>query len=457
MAGILTAFLGNPGASIAGPVVEQALSLPDNFSLDITHRTRYETLANQFRAGHSGGDQAISLYTSVLGTYRGSSYRLVGELIDARAYLDDTGSSIDANTVDAVEPAQLYLGLDLDQLIDPIAKTGAKVDWMVGRFAYTMGAGRLIGRNKFRNMPNMFAGTKLEIATTPDQGLVAFWLMPQIRRPSDLAAVLENEIQIDQQNLHSQLYGAQWYTGIPSGDRLEVFGYRQVESDDGLRIQTRDVRQNLLGLRLLRKPAPGHFDFDVEGGVQWGKAHATTRQSDARMLDVWAQYAYAQFGYAFETAFPVRLSLQYDYGSGDQDPNDNTLQAFDGRYGPVRGDLGPTALFTHVVRTNVHAPGINLATQPTPRLNTFTGVKGVWLASRRAPMGITGVVDPSGQSGRYVGTQLETYLDYVLVPEHVTFETGIAVMFNGEFMNNAPNATGLGDPKYGWASVTFAY
>ena len=69
--------------------VDHALGLPDWLHISGTHRTRYETLDNQFRANGVGGDQMIALRTIVLTELRFDGLRLGVEMIDSRAMLDD--------------------------------------------------------------------------------------------------------------------------------------------------------------------------------------------------------------------------------------------------------------------------------------------------------------------------------------------------------------------------------
>jgi hypothetical protein len=71
-------------------------------------RTRYESLSGQFRAGGSGGDQLLSLRTSVKAEARLGDIRFVGELSDARTYLGDSGTPLGPNTTNAMEPIQLF-------------------------------------------------------------------------------------------------------------------------------------------------------------------------------------------------------------------------------------------------------------------------------------------------------------------------------------------------------------
>lgn len=157
--------------------LHDAAQLPDRLRLAFSHRTRYETLGNQFRTGLDGGDQALNQYTSLHLSATGKRVRAVAELVDARAWLGDSGGALDANTVDAIEPMQAYLGVEFQGLSGPFSSA----DLSIGRIALNVGAGRLIGRNKFRNMPNAFTGINLKLDGSNDGKLRLLYLLPHER------------------------------------------------------------------------------------------------------------------------------------------------------------------------------------------------------------------------------------------------------------------------------------
>ena len=79
------------------------LDLPQWLEVSGEQRTRYESLDGQFRAGRNGGDQALTFRTSLLTQLKGESGRIVTEILDARQYLSDDGSPIDATMVNALD------------------------------------------------------------------------------------------------------------------------------------------------------------------------------------------------------------------------------------------------------------------------------------------------------------------------------------------------------------------
>ena len=85
-------------------------------NLSGTHRTRYETLDSQFRAGRNGSDQVLVVRTSVMAEFHRGDFAIAGEWMDSRAALDDAGTPISTGIVNPVDLLQLHLhsqGADL--------------------------------------------------------------------------------------------------------------------------------------------------------------------------------------------------------------------------------------------------------------------------------------------------------------------------------------------------------
>jgi len=452
-----TVFLVGIAQTVAaGPVLDEALALPDWATLDITHRTRYETLSNQFRSQLSGGDQALVQYTSLNGSVRRGRFTFGAEVVDARAYLGDGGGALDSNTVDALEPMRLYVAGRFDDPIGPVARA----DVTLGRLTLDIGAGRLVGRNLYRNMPNAFTGMDADLELDVGGALRVVYLLPHTRHPLDQPSVLDNQIELDRQNFDTQLFGATYRRAIevpaPAGRldaELELFGLRLNERDGDREGQTANRRLTTIGLRSYRPAGAGRTDFDLEGGVQIGTRRASAAPADTRDLDVFAHYLHAELGHTFDIPWRPRIAALYDYASGDEDPGDGDSQRFDPLYGPVRGDLGPTSLFTHLFRTNMHAPGLRIAAVPSRRIDLMASWRAVWLDAARDAYGLAGVVDPAGNSGQFAGHQIEWRARAWLVPERVRADVGGVVFTTGEFLANAPNATREGDTTYLFAAI----
>ena len=81
-------------------------------------------------------------------------------------------------------------------------------------------------------------------------------------------------------------------------------------------------------------------------------------------------------------------------------------------------------------------------------------MRGFWLAEDRDAWVGAGLHDPSGDSGRYLGTQVELRLRWDLLPGNVRLEGGFAHLFAGGFRDDAPGSNGAGDATYFYLQAT---
>ena len=306
----------------------------DGLSVDFSHRTRFEGLHNQFRPGLGSSDRGVVLRTRLAAEYARGALRLGGEILDARAYGLAPHSSADGNLIDAFEPLTAYVGWDRAVPGDHA------LSLRLGRLAPSLGAGRLLGRNAYRNTPNAFTGAMATL-TRGDRRLELFALSPQQRLPNDFDAVRENEWDLDKAHAGIRVLGAYLTTRSGADDQLEAYGFVLRERDDGL--ATRNRRLQTLGGRWLRGPAPGTWDGELEAALQWGEVRATVAAADGAVLDARARFFHAALGVTGEGTWTPRVAALLDYASGDDDPTDHRWGRFDALFGPVRGDLGPRA------------------------------------------------------------------------------------------------------------------
>jgi hypothetical protein len=118
------------------------------------HRARYESLDPQYRPLLGEDDRALALRTELVLEAEWPRWRFVGELMDARAELNDTDSVLDTGVVNALEPLQLSATRTWTNL----AGSGTDASLRIGRMTVDLGSRRLISRNAFRNTRNSYAG-----------------------------------------------------------------------------------------------------------------------------------------------------------------------------------------------------------------------------------------------------------------------------------------------------------
>jgi hypothetical protein len=413
-------------------------------------RARYETLDGQPRAGLSSRADLYSLRTSLFAEYRSGPIRVGGEVFDSRAYGGTARMGLSTNEVNALELVQAYVGADLR---DPLGK-GSSGSIQAGRMIINLGSRRLLSVDEFRNTPSTYTGLKFDVKTARGATATLIFTAPAIRLPEDAPSLLDNKVRFDRDSFDLLLWG-----GLVSKPRLfgkvdsEITVLGLDEKDSPGRA-TRDRRLRTVAARLIRPPAPGHFDFEVESAYQFGSIAADIRPGAPR-LEVAAWFLHADVGYQFDAAWKPRISIDYDYASGDDAKG--TLRRFDTLFGMRRADFAPSGIFAAVGRANIMSPGMRVEVAPTRRLDGFVSVRPMWLASATDAFSTTNVRDPSGRSGRHAGELLEGRVRYWLVPDTLRLETNGALIDKGRFLKTAPNAPRTGSTRYLAVSLTWTY
>lgn len=450
----LAAVIGGPAAAQSKPwTLHEAVGAPDNLKLSGSVRARYETLDGQYRpAFGSGSDQALVLRSTLNAELNLAPVRIGGELFDARVYLNDSGSPTGTGDVNALELLQAYVAVDAkDVFFD-----GSKSSLTAGRFAMDLGSRRLVGRASYGNAPNAFAGVRADWSSKPHGSATLFYTYPLQRMPSDRNGILDNKIEADRQNDDLIFWGGIYTTPkFADGGELELFAFR-LEEEDSPRLATRDRRITTYGARLVRNPVKGQFDYEFEGGWQTGEARNTTSAADRTDRDVDAQYLHLEVGKTFDAAWAPRVAFEYTYASGDKNSADGEYNRFDGLFGPRRPDFGPVGAYGPLGRSNIVSPGVRLEVVPTKRWDAMIFYRALYLDEPTDSFASTGVRDATGRSGDFAGHQIDARARYWIVPRATRLEFGFAKLITGEFLENAPNATGT-EPLFGYVEITQSF
>jgi hypothetical protein len=434
------------------PTLYSALGSPDGWTISGSFRVREEAIDGQFRpAPAPTNDHFLSLRTTLFAERHAGPVRIGAEVFDSRGYQERPNSTVGTTEIDALELTQAYVAVDLGQA-GGAAQPPATLT--VGRFTMNAGSRRLIARNEFRNTTNSFTGARLEWRDGDNAGRV-FWTMPQVREPADTDGIQDNVIQWDRESPDLQFFGGSYTRKGVLGGSLEAYGYGLVERDSQ-RLATRNRRLFTPGVRLVRQPKAGRFDYEVEGIYQTGHERGSTRPTDLSDLQVRAYFVHAEAGRTFQAAWSPRLVLQYDQASGDKGERGKYTR-FDTLFGARRGEYGPTSLWGAVQRANLRSPAIRLEVKPDRRWDGFVAVRGLWLDSLTDSFAATGVRDPKGASGRFAGEQVEGRVRYWVVPGFARLEGGAAWLGKGRFLKDAPNAPADGDGRYGYVDLTLSF
>ncbi len=431
--------------------LHEAVGAPDNLKLSGTFRIRLEGIDDQFRpAPAAKSDGFLSMRTTLFAEYDAHPIRIGAELFDSRGYLEKTNSTVGTTEINALELGQAYIGIDLGRTLGK----GTTTSLTAGRFTMDIGSRRLVARNQFRNTINSFTGARLDWEDSAKDSLRLFWTMPQYRLPDEPDRIQDNAVEWDRESTDLQFYGGSFTKTGVFGGTMELYFYGLTERDSP-KLQTRNRRLYTPGIRFARKPKPGKFDYDFEGIYQFGHARATTAATDLTDLDVSAYFIHAEIGRSFGGTWSPRVALQYDRASGDG--SSSSYGRFDTLFGARRGEYGPTSLYGAVQRANLSSPGIRFEVMPSKRWDGFVAYRALWLDDATDSFASTSVRDRTGASGKFAGHQVEARVRYWVAPKIARLDGGVAYLFKGGFLKNAPNAPDVGDTRYGYLDLTFSF
>ena len=435
--------------------------MPEGVSLSVEHRSRYEFLDDQFRTTSNKDSDVIASRTLIHGRVDLPRGLTIGaELADSRAE-QNSDTLLDSTIVNSVELLQSYVELDREDV------AGGRLNARAGRITMDVGSRRFVARNRYRNTINGFTGIDVDWMQAKSGGgldLRAFWTLPVDREPNPQVAqnrrrrLLDNDIVFDTESIDVQFWGAfaaRDFGGSAAAlGRGEFFVFGLHESDASNR-PTRNRQLVTPGFRLFRAPATAHFDYVVESAIQVGQSRSSTSSRDE--LDHLAHFHHLTIGYTFDVAGSPRVAFQYDFASGDGNPNDGKNGRFDTLFGARRFDFGPTGIYGAFARANLHSPGVRVEVKPHAQLSSFVAVRTFWLASKQDAWTTSGVQDAAGDSGDHVATQIELSVRWDVVPGNVRIESGYAHLFAGEFIDDAPNSNRQGDSNYVYSQIALSF
>jgi len=444
---ILVAAFGGGGMMSGGvPSPQEASpSRPAVFSLSGDHRTRYERLGDQFRAGLDGDARALMLRTRVSAELDLRHFRLRAELQDSRSYLADSVAAVTTSMVNPLELLQAHIEIPLGDR----SGRGSRSVLRAGRITMDIGSRRLISRNRFRNTSDGFTGVEWRWTGAGESRVRAFYTSPVERRVS--GNILDNSPRFDKEWSSVRFWGVHFSRpDLRRGGRGEVY-YYGLDEADAPGLATADRHLHTIGVRFHRPATIAGFDYEIESALQFGRSRAS-RSATVDLTHV-AHLQHVAAGYTFAAPGTPRLQLQFDHASGDRDPADGRNNRFSSLYGSRSFEHGPSGINGAFARSNVTTPGIRLTLAPRPGVDLMGATRGYWLASAADEWTTAGIGNTGGASVRHVGTLWEFIGGWELDAAGVRVEAGLVRLSAGALMKNA----GKGDATYTFAQTTLSF
>lgn len=431
--------------------IENVLNTPENLSLSVNYRVRYETLNNRFRSGFTGSDQIFLQRLLLAGEYDFGGVYIGAELQDSRQQLADSGTPVGTDDVNTFELLKAYVGYRGDDVV----LSGDNLDIAAGRVTLNISSRRLAARNRFRNTINGFTGVQVRWTAPGGGTLNSFYTLPVNRLPNDAESLLSNDVQFDRERINQRFWGVHYTTPEFISELTAEFYVFGLQESDSNSLATRDRNLFTPGVRFYKSKSSGAIDFDFETTLQVGDAALSTA-ADAERLNTIAHFHHVQLGYTFENSWNTRVAVQYDFASGDRDPDDSRNGRFDTLFGARRFEFGPTGIFGALARSNINSPGARIELAKG-RWQALIGYRAAYLASSRDALTTAGLLDSTGASGRFIGHQWETRVRYDVIRGNVQLEAGVAHLLEGEFLRTAPNASTDGDNFFTYSQISFSF
>lgn len=423
-----------------------------SFTFSGIQRTRYETLDPQFRKGFDDSDQVLALRTSVMFDAKFDALQFYAEIMDSRAMLNDENSYL-TGVVNALEPIQAYVAWTRKDLFED----GATSTVRAGRMTLDIGSRRILARDPYKNTVTSFLGADWLWQDAAGRNARLFYFLPMQTVPDALEAQLDNDIELDHATRGSRVIGA-YYQLPPFAGKSIVETYLLDNDVDAPPSNLASAAHWLVaGARAYRTPKPGSWGYEVETVWEQGRTGGTVHGVAYSNLAMRAYFAHAEVGYGFARPWRPTLLLQYDVASGDHDPNDTSIERFNTLFGIRRGDFGPTGIFGPFWRANIDSPGVRLTFVPQPRWQAMFSYRRFQLDQARDQWVGSGWSDPTGRSGRALGTQLESTFIWTAIEHRLSIETGFALVASGSYPHQVEGAAFRGDPHYFYLTATTTF
>ena len=301
-----------------------------------------------------------------------------------------------------------------------------------------IGSRRFVERNDYRNVINTYTGGHWHSRWSGGTTLDAFYTVPVRKHPRGLDDLIDNEFEADKESWGRRFWGVHLQQpDLIFDTQLDLLVYGLHESD---RSDLPSPNRKLIapGFRLFRFARPGGVDFDLEAAYRFGSRLRWALDETGEPLDVEAVMLHAELGYTFGNDWNLRLGIEYDLATGDEDPTDDQYDRYERFYGTRRRDLGNTSIHGPLTRSNVSVAGVRVSFQ-RGRWDGRAHVQQGRLHSATDFWVVAGLRDPSGRSSRDLGITFDGRLRYWLMPGNLRLALIASAMRFGKFPRRVAN------------------
>ena len=312
------------------------------------------------------------------------------------------------------------------------------IDLVGGRQMFSLGDERVIGPSDWNNMGRTFDTVRLDLHH------------PGVNVDIFAASVIYAiDGQIDHHIEGNNIYGIySSFTHLLRNTTIEPYLlWRVAPSLVSLpETEGRGRLSEVTGGARVAGTLPGNFDYDVEMNKQTGSLGPDT-------IDAWAGHWNA--GYTFHgTGIRPRLFAEYNYASGNKNPNSNTWGTHDQVYPSAHDKLSFADQFGW---RNIEGVRVGVDEKAGKKWTLTEAVADFWLATINdavyASSGAISIAPHPGAASSHLGSELDLIAEYK-ANRHVSYGSGFCHLFAGQYLNEATHGK---DYNYPFAYVTYGF
>jgi hypothetical protein len=406
--------------------LDQALHVPDWLHLGVDFRARYESYSQPVKKNETTGGAQFSERTDVNVEVRYEPFKLHAEFLDARP-LYNYGVTVSSRMEDQNDVLQLYGSLWTDNFLG----SGQPTELQIGKFTQDFGQRRLIARSSYSNVPYSFVGAHWSLGNLKEWQIRAFVMRP----------VQNQQTSPDTWNTHTNFYGLSYLDQRMPWLHTELYAFYITQTEEvqgvsgiGQEQITQGQLANLttLGFRLFQPKAKGTFDYEIESAYQFGRS---ALQPGSPVLTTFAFFQHGELGYTFNLPWTPRILFQYDYASGNKNPNGDQNGRFNPLFGTYTFDFTYQGIWDLFKRANISSPGYIISVEPVEDLSLDFKQRFWWLAQSKDIFDGANLQDSTGRAGNYVGSELDVRLEWTVSP-NLRLEGGWLYLIKGSYYSN---------------------
>ena len=334
----------------------------------------------------------------------------------------------------------------------------------VGRQSITYGDGRLIADSRWGNFGRTFDAIRFRW-----EKQYYFWIEGFAMRP---VQILRHEF--DDSDSEDNVFGLYFSTDYGTKQTIDFYVYYRHKNDDQPNL---DPTNRIDPQGSWNGPA-GHYatlgartkntsdklngwDYAGEFAYEVGEVFATDTNSQSFDLSAFALAVAG--GYTWkDVAWKPRIGLEFDYASGDSDPNDSNSESFQNMFPSNHDKYG---LMDEFSWRNIQDLRFQVNAKPFKKLELQFNCHSFWLANthdfwyRSNGLSVLRTRTPDGRDVRTIGAprlagqELDFIATYLLT-KNIQLQTGYSHFFAGPYLRATGPASAA---NFGYGMINFTF